>query len=166
MKAAKQAFAIQSHGAVNRPIAVAVVDFFRRKFLSLAVNGRRGGIDNPLDLSRYRGFEDVKCPGGQNLVREARILCTLGYPDGGFVKDGIDPLHDLADKLTVANITYDTGELAGGGNAFEVLAPPFSKIVQHNNLLVTFSNQAVGNMRADQSGPSCYESALMIHATF
>jgi hypothetical protein len=155
MKAAEKSFPIKLHGSVDRPIAIAMMNFGRRKILGLAVDGSRRSVDYSLYFGRYRGFEDVKGPRRQNVVSEPRIFRTLGDSDGSFVKDGINTFHHLADELGVANITFNADEFAGSGDGLEILPTPSAEIVQHDNLLITFGSQSIGNMGSDQSGTPC-----------
>ena len=97
-------------------------------------------------------------------MRQPRALRAVRDPDGGLVKDDVDPVHRLEDQAGVTDVTLDDADLPRRHRRFEILHPAPREVVEDDDLLEALGYQAVGDVRADESGAARDQCACIGHA--
>ena len=100
----------------------------------------------PVCLGKYH-----ERAGSVDLVILNRLSDGMADPAAGKVKDDVDPLHDLAHKLTVANVSFDYFDI--GAPAVLSKVPFFTrrKVVENANIAVL---KRIDQVRADETRSS------------
>src|SRR5258708_30431863 len=132
------------------------------KFIRQAVNRSGRCRDDLFHIVRNCSFKNVESAIGQNFESQTRLLGALGDGTGGHVEDKVDPVHDFAQVLGIANVTFNDLYVAIGHGPAKIIAPASHEIIEDYDFRIAVANKLVRYVRADEPGASRDQDAFCL----
>ena len=77
---------------------------------------------------------------------QARVFGALSDTNRRFVKHDIDPFHDLAHEMRVADVPLDQAHITDCSSGFKVAVSSPGEVVKNHDFASAFGGKPVGDM--------------------